>query len=73
MLIISESFRVKRLLLIIISCPVEVGQLMGCLYCFKNIRTVRINSRTILFFVLRGMVPHWPVNCGLESLWFHSG
>ena len=68
MLIISESFRVKRLLLIIISCPVEVGQLMGCLYCFKNIRTVRINSRTILFFVLRGMVPHWPMNCGLESL-----
>ena len=73
MLIISESFRVKRLLLIIISCPVEVGQLMGSLYCFKNIRTVRINSHTILFFVLRGMVPHWPMNCGLESLWFRSG
>ena len=47
-LIISESFRVKRLLLIIISCLVEVGQLMGCLYCFKNIRTVRINSHTVL-------------------------
>ena len=73
MLIISESFRVKRLLLIMISCLVEAGQLIGCLHCCKNIRTVRINSRTILFFVLRGMVPHWPVNCGLESLWFHSG
>ena len=73
MLIISESFRVKRLLLIMISCLVEVGQLVGCLYCCNYIRTVRINSRTVLFFFLRGMVPHWPVNCGLESLWFHSG
>ena len=48
MLIISESFRVKRLLLIMISCLVEAGQLIGCLYCCKSIRTVRINSCTVL-------------------------